>query len=129
MWVYEQTNGWLGREGKRVARGYSGHPPYVNEPAAQAIRHLGPIPQGLYDIGPPSDTATHGPYVLPLYPRRGNAMFGRSGFLIHGDSKTQPGLASHGCIILPRPDRETIWESNDHEIQVIEKLPSEPIEV
>ena len=39
---------------------------------------------------------------MPLIPSPTNEMFGRSEFLIHGDSLEHPGAASEGCIILPR---------------------------
>jgi len=64
------------------------------------------------------DTVTHGPYVLPLTPSLNNQMFGRSGFLIHGDSVVNPGTASEGCIILPRAVRQQIWGAGDHVLQV-----------
>jgi hypothetical protein len=46
-------------------------------------------------------------------------MFGRSGFLMHGDNIRLPGTASEGCIILPRDLREAIWNSADHTLEVI----------
>jgi hypothetical protein len=53
--------------------------------------------------GPPINTAKHGPYVLRLEPASGTDTFGRSGFLMHGDSKKSPGCAFEGCVIMPRP--------------------------
>jgi len=38
-------------------------------------------------------------------------MFGRSNFLIHGDSVVHPGTASEGCIIAARYIREDIAKS------------------
>lgn len=101
-----------------LARGYSGHPPHVNDPLAQNIADVGPIPVGKYTILSPRDTDKHGPYVLPLQPAPTNEMHGRAGFLIHGDSSDHPGAASMGCIILPLAARQKIWESNDHELAV-----------
>jgi len=46
-------------------------------------------------------------------------MFGRRGFLIHGDSKLHPGTASKGCIILPRWARELIVKDGVDTIEVI----------
>jgi hypothetical protein len=46
-------------------------------------------------------------------------MFGRDGFLIHGDSVEHPGTASHGCIIMSRAIREAIAQSDDHELNVV----------
>jgi hypothetical protein len=71
---------------------------------------VGPIPVGLYQIGAPQDTPEHGPYVLRLIPDAGNTMWGRAGFLIHGDEVAHIGehLASRGCVILHRATREKI---------------------
>jgi hypothetical protein len=119
MWTYEQKTGWLSdAHGRRIAQGYSGMGIGKNNPEMQSVHDAGPIPQGAHAISNPADTLTHGPYVLPLTPDPGNEMFGRKGFLIHGDSVIQPGTASEGCIILPRFARERIWESDDHLIQV-----------
>lgn len=85
----------------------------------QTVHNVGPIPAGNYFIQKPEDTVTHGPYVLPLVPYSSNEMFGRSGFLIHGDSVVNPGTASEGCIILSRDVREKIWASTDHGLTVI----------
>jgi hypothetical protein len=57
--------------------------------------------------------------VLPLNPDPENDMHGRGGFLIPGDSKSDPGNASKGCIILPRKYREQIWESGDRTLVVV----------
>ncbi len=46
-------------------------------------------------------------------------MFGRSGFLIHGDSVSHPGEASEGCIILDRNVRETIANDDDKYLVVV----------
>jgi hypothetical protein len=49
-------------------------------------------------------------------------MFGRTGFLIHGDAVHAPGTASEGCVILSRTTREQIWESHDHVLQVVDQI-------
>jgi hypothetical protein len=121
MWTYKQSTGELmDGSGTRVAIGYSGHLQGKNNPALQDQHDVGPIPQGHWSIqGPPMNTATHGPFVLRLEPEDGTNTFGRSGFLIHGDSVVHPGMASLGCIIMLRAIREEIWNSPDHELQVI----------
>lgn len=91
------------------------------------MKNWGPIPCGLYTIGAHVDTMTHGPFVLPLTPSPQNEMFGRSAFLIHGDSKVAPGSASEGCIILSRSVRERIAKSGDHELRVIPREEAETI--
>ncbi len=117
-WTYEQKTGQLSREGANIIRGYSGAGEGKNNPADQEIHNVGPIPRGSYTISGPVDTVTHGPYVLPLTPDPANEMFGRSSFLIHGDSKVDPGNASEGCIIMPRNIRERIWASGDTDLMV-----------
>ena len=117
-WRYSQASGEI-EHGGDVAVGYSGAGSCKNDPYQQDIHNQGPIPRGLYTIGPPHDTPTHGPYVLALTPDPANDMCGRSGFLIHGDSAKAPGTASQGCIILARAVRERIWESNDVELEVV----------
>lgn len=122
MWNYSQSSGaLLDATGKCVATGYSGHGDGLNDGDLQDVVDVGPIPRGLWSIAPPRDTATHGPYVLPLTPHADTETFGRDGFLIHGDEVEHAGehLASHGCIILPHDAREAIWNSNDHLLKVV----------
>lgn len=117
-WKYEQSTGQLSQNGADVAIGYSGAGQGKNNPSMQDVPRIGPIPEGWFTIGEPMNTTTHGPYVLPLTPDKENEMFGRSGFLIHGDSKEHPGAASLGCIIQARNIREQVWASGDHRLQV-----------
>ena len=117
-WKYEQETGQLSQNGADVAIGYSGAGNGKNNPAMQDVQKIGPIPRGTYTIGEPHDTPTHGPYVLRLTPDPENEMHGRSGFLIHGDSKEHPGQASEGCIIMPRNIREQVWDSGDTALEV-----------
>lgn len=118
MYVYSISTGEMSRDGGVIATGYSGQPSCKNDPEKCMVHNKGPIPPGRYSIGQPRDTASHGPFVLPLTPAEDNEMFGRSGFLIHGDSASHPGEASEGCIILPRAVRETIHASEDTELEV-----------
>jgi hypothetical protein len=119
MWVYEQVTGDIRYDGKVIASGYSGHGEGKNDPSKQNVRMVGPIPEGYYTIEPPRETKSHGPYVMPLIPFPQNQMFGRSGFMIHGDSIKAPGTASEGCIIVGRTVREAIWQSNDRTLKVV----------
>jgi hypothetical protein len=126
MWSYDQLSGTLSKDGERVATGYSGFEQGKNNPDLEHIHDTGPIPKGVYGIGPPHDTTTHGPHVMPLTPELGTNTFGRDGFLIHGDSVAHPGTASHGCIILPRNVRDQISASGDFQIEVICAPPFSP---
>jgi lipoprotein-anchoring transpeptidase ErfK/SrfK len=120
VWVYEQRTGRLLRNDRLVAVGYSGKDAAKNDPAQQDKHGLGPIPQGVYIVGPEQETTeSHGPVVLPLTPVAYTQTFGRSNFLIHGDAVNAPGSASHGCIILSRGVREEIASSVDRLLVVL----------
>ena len=118
MWSYSQSSGQITWDDEAIGIGYSGHGVGKNNPMMQAIKDVGPIPQGTYSIGEPFDTESHGPFVLRLSPTGATNTFGRSGFLIHGDSVCTPGLASEGCIILSRVAREHIARSEDKDLTV-----------
>src|SRR5262245_61578577 len=119
MWRYLQKTGQLfSQSGTCIATGYSGYGTGRNNPMMASVPNVGPCPVGFYNIDAPVDTDDHGPYVLRLEPFKDNRMFGRAGFLIHGDSKLKAGTASHGCLIFARPVRELIWDSGDHQLQV-----------
>ena len=110
--IYEQSTGKLwSQDGiTLLANCYSGFGPGKNNPDLQDKIGVGPIPAGFYKIGEPQyvdKTGPHGPYVLPLVPDAGNEMHGRGGFLIHGDSLSHPGQASHGCVI----PLEGLWDT------------------
>lgn len=121
MWTYYQSTGALSdAAGQHVATGYSGAPGAVDDPAKQDESCIGPIPRGLYTLGEPFSSSTHGPYAMQLIPDPANEMHGRSGFLMHGDSLEHPGCASEGCIIMGRPTREQVWGSGDHVLTVVE---------
>ena len=119
MWTYDQLSGALSKDGQHVATGYSGFAEGKNNPGKEQVHDVGPIPKGVYGIGPPHDSDTHGPHVMPLTPQPGTKTFGRDGFLIHGDAIHNLGNASHGCIILGRPVRDQISASGDRQIEVI----------
>lgn len=121
MYVYHQRSGQLFHGEALVATGYSGFGEHKNKPESQDRVGLGPIPQGVYWIGKEREHDTgHGPVVLPLIPvTPGTETFGRSGFLIHGDSREAPGAASHGCIILAREVRENIADRHERLLVVL----------
>lgn len=119
-WRYSQRSGHMyAPDGSNAGKGYSGAGNFKNDPVMEAIHNSGPIPRGLYHIGKPQNTVTHGPFVLPLTPDPGNTMYGRYAFLIHGDSVLAPGTASEGCIIMPRAVREAIAISGDTDLEVV----------
>lgn len=123
-WTYAQKSGELQQDGKPVSTGYSGANEGKNNPAMDNVPNVGPIPRGDWTIsGPPVDSKDHGPYVLKLNPAPSTETHGRTGFLMHGDSKSHPGSASHGCVILPRAVREEVWQSGDRDLQVVAEIP------
>lgn len=126
MWEYEQTSGKLYQDGVLRGTGYSGFGSDKNRPIDENIKNEGPIPEGFYVIGDAEDTKDHGPVVLPLISDPKNKMFGRAGFLIHGDSKEHPGEASHGCIIMPRSARELVAKSDDRQLTVVSGIQPVP---
>ena len=119
MWTYNQSTGALSHNGQPSGAGYSAMGAGQNNPAMQMVHDVGPIPQGLWQIGPPFDTATHGPHVMALAPEPHTVTFGRSGFLIHADSIAHPGKASCGCIVLSSVLRHMISASGDRQLQVV----------
>ena len=123
MWLWMQKSGRMLRNSQPKSAGYSGFEDGRNDPLQQNVAGKGPIPIGAYSIGPEIDSEEHGPVAMHLIPLPGTELFGRSGFMIHGDSVAHPGLASHGCIILPRATREEIAQSHDRLLVVIPELP------
>jgi hypothetical protein len=117
-WTYSQSSGSLHHDGQLIAVGYSGHDVGKNNPALQSTPNVGPIPQGRYSIGEPHDSPKVGPFALPVEAMPGTNTFGRSAFLIHGDSIVHPGTASEGCIILLRDVRNRIAASDDRVLVV-----------
>lgn len=121
-WKYSQREGVLIQGEDIIAHGYAGHGEGKNNPDMQDVAKVGPLPVGLYVIRAPYDSAKVGPYALPLEPDADNEMFDRSAFRIHGDSIQHPGEASLGCIVLPKAVRVAIWESGDHQLQVVREM-------
>jgi hypothetical protein len=120
MWVYTQSTGvLLFPDGKKTTTGYSGHGAGKNNPAMQDVVMVGPIPVGSYTIGRRFDSELRGPVCLQLIPFPKNEMFGRSGFLVHGDSRAHEGGASEGCIVIDRPTRVAMSSSTDNTLQVV----------
>ena len=125
MWQYQQSSGKLmNADGANVGIGYSGgnigiNPEAVNNPDMQNLQRIGCLPQGTYEIGAPINHPHLGQFAMPLNPDPGNNMYGRGGFYIHGDNQAMNQSASEGCIILARTIREQIWNSGDHDLEVV----------
>ena len=119
MWRYTQSAGEMSRDGIFLARGYSGKDEGKNNAAMQAVHNVGPIPAGTWNMTVIFDHPAKGPRCIRLDPKEGTVTFGRDGFLVHGDSISNPGHASEGCIILGRVHRELIWGTNDRDLEVV----------
>lgn len=116
-WVFEQKTGRVLFGSVFSHRAYSGGGDGQNNPALQHVHGVGPIPQGLYDIGKPEESRVTGHYIMRLTPRPGTNTYGRGDFEWHGDNTSH--TASHGCIISPHDKREQIHESGDTLLEVV----------
>lgn len=121
MAKFSQSSGVL-QFGTIQVNGYAGRDEGKNNPAMQNVPNVGPLPQGHYtiEIDNPFQHPRCGPYCLRLIPDESNDMFGRSGFLIHGDSIDAPGTASHGCIIVPQYIRRALVATGESRLEVTE---------
>lgn len=113
-WLYFQTTGELWLDEALIGDGYSGHGVGRNNPVMQAIPNVGPIPVGMYVIGPAYTHPKKGSLVMRLTPM--GHTFGREGFLIFGDT-AQPSEPCEGCM-LPHQTRLQISKSDDNEWEV-----------
>jgi len=112
-WVYEQGSGLLrDTTNAIIGAGYSGHDEGRMDPGMQDIPNEGPIPRGEWIIGKAITHPKLGPLAIPLTPAKGTLTLGRSGFFIHGDSSTHPGLASDGCIVLAQVYRQKLAQAH-----------------
>lgn len=117
MWKFQQSTGDLFENHSYEGMGYSGCGEGRNNPLAQAVSCVGPIPQGAYTIGPAYDHPHLGPCVMDLNPMPGTDTFGRSLFRIHGDNVSHN--ASEGCIVLGPAIRRAIAACGDSILTVI----------
>ena len=127
-WTFEISTGKMFDPlGAFSGQGYSGgnegkNPEGVDNPADEGLKDIGPLPEGLYTFGTPVQHSQLGVFAIPLIPDSSNDMKGRGGFYIHVDLAGQFHAASEGCIIMPRPTREALWASIDHQLKVVSVL-------
>ena len=120
MWTYQILNGViLNPQGSWMGTGYAGLGEDKDQPADEAVKGQGPLPEGIYTMGTMRDDPVMGRDVIPLTPDPANEMHGRSGFYIHGDSVQHPGMASHGCIVTAHPTRISMNDSDDRTLKVM----------
>ena len=83
----------------------------------------GPLPVGIYTMGPWYDDkpgpTSKGPIVTRLTPSPENEMYGRSGFMIHGDNDAMNHTASDGCLVAGHGYRAAMAASADNLLDVI----------
>ena len=121
MYTFQQSTGrFTDAAGSLIADAYSGHGPGVNNPSMENVPKIGPLPRGLYTIGPAENHPHLGPIAMPLTADPGSQSFGRCGFFLHGDNGQGNRSASEGCIILPRDVREKIAAGADRRLRVVE---------
>jgi len=119
-WLYVQKTGILYRpDGSRCSQCYSGRGDGMNNPAMQNVKNEGPIPCGLYTFGEVNDEK--GPLTIRLVPHEYNQMFGRSGFLMHGDNHLTNHTASEGCIIADNATRALVAAAKGQTLRVIDR--------
>lgn len=132
-WAYFQASGQLWYVNKllgislQAGTGYSGRGQGqgLNNPDMQHVRDVGPIPRGIYTIGPqqtntvragtPSEAQLSD--SMRLTPSPLNLMWTRDGFLLHQGDFTTMG-SSTGCIVLPLPILNLIGHSGDTTLRV-----------
>ncbi len=122
MLTYEQTTGKLLGLAPRVYLGYSGFGRWKNNPDFEFAHNVGPVPAGSYALSDPFNDPLHGPLCFWLWPKPGTETFGRTGLMVHGDSKEHPGSASHGCIAMEHEGRQAMAASREQELEVVEGI-------
>lgn len=124
---YSQSSGLVtDSEGTIVAHGWAGNHEGKNNPDMQDKHNIGPLPRGLYRVGPwhthgtiPGESGRLGPMVAHLEQIEGET-FGRSAFFIHGPSSNpvRHGEESQGCIVIPYVERKAVRDLNPDTVTV-----------
>ncbi len=117
-WTYSQNTGRLLHDGSFKGIGYSGRDVGKNNPMAQTQESIGPIPRGTYIISAPFTHPLTGVYSMKLTSQAGPRTFGRSGFMMRGDSVHHLGQASDCCIVQNLTVRRQVWTSGDRTLMV-----------
>ena len=126
MLTYSQSSGtWTDAAGQAIVflcqAGNDNLGKDMNNPASQCLRDRGPLPRGVYTVGPLAFQPAVRSQGCMLTPHPGNAMCGRGGFYLHlrnlqhlapdGTNASSDGcitFASYGelAIVGKNPDRE-----------------------
>ena len=131
--TYSQADGTLTNdEGNVIANGWAGHGQGKNNPFMENVHNIGPLPRGLYRVGPwgcgdptkPDYVKGYpknlGPLIASLTQIEGET-YGRSDFFIHGPDRDPAhyGQESRGCTVVPRPQREVVHNLAPDFIRVV----------
>lgn len=120
MWLYKQSTGTFENPVYGLKfKGYSGQGTGLNNPELEHVPNYGPVPAGVWNIGPAFRHKAKGPVCMRLTRADGSKPHDRDGFLIHGDNKALNKTASEGCIILGLTARQDISQSKDRELIVV----------
>jgi len=106
-------------EGNYIGTGYAGKGADKNNPNDDAVKGLGPLPDGDYQLSEPFTDEEKGPLVFGLIPDPKNEMHHRGSFMIHGDSIKDPGNASEGCMVQDHNVRQYIKDSGCRQLTVV----------
>lgn len=98
--------------------GHAGRGEGRNNPEAQDVKNWGPLPAGDYRVARSEHPRFRAP-AFRLTPKPDTVMYGRSGFWIHGDSMTNPGSASRGCIVISHAAREWVEHYRVRDLTVL----------
>jgi len=119
MLIYSQSAHTLSRDTALLSdTGHSGNGDGLNNPDAQCQHNVGPLPRGLYKIGPWQTHPRLGPLSAPLIPQPDaqgsfNWLCGRGGFWLHG-----PEL-SDGCVVQLHDIRLALSTAGDQFLEVV----------
>lgn len=119
--TYRQSTGeLLDADGALVAKCWAGHGQGLNNPIMEDVQCVGPLPRGLYHVGPWQTHPRLGQHCAPLTQIQGES-FGRSGFWVHGPSLNPDkyGQESEGCIVVPHGPRLALEALRPDYVQVI----------
>lgn len=118
---YSQSTGtWTKDGGAVIAHGWAGNHEGKNNPEMQHVHSVGPLPRGLYKVGPWEEMHPGlGPIVAHLEQVEGET-FGRSAFYIHGPAQDPAhyGQESKGCTVVPHAERVGIRALNPDFVRV-----------
>ena len=122
-WTFEIPTGkYYDPQGNYISTGYAGHGVGVDNIADEDIPDEGPIPEGTYQMGPWFNDPEKGPIVCHLTPEPGVNDYGRSSFMVHGDSIKNPGQASLGCAVADHATRLAMSQSEDQILSVVRQF-------